>query len=143
MRNSALEMSPEALSRDLDLMDQLTNWMNARRAYAQQLAESGTEIPNYQLVDKRGTRKWIDTGGKGEAQIAFRIAEASGLDPDKLYTTKLMSPAQVEKLLPNAHRKRLAPLWAMHVSGTNLVRSDKTTRPAVGGVAERFFETPN
>lgn len=142
IRNAPLDTSPETLARDLDLMDQLTNWMNARRAYAQQLAESGVEIPGYVLVDKRGTRKWIDVGNKGEAATAFRIAEASGLDPEKLWVSKLMSPAQVEKLLPHAQRKKLDKLWQMVVSGQNLVRADKTTRPAVGSLVERFFEPP-
>jgi len=142
MRNSALDMSPETLSRDLDAMDQITNWMNARRAYAQQLVESGVEIPNYQLVDKRGTRKWLDIGGKGDKALAMRIAEATGLDPDSVWVTKLMSPAQVEKLLPHAHRRRLDKLWEMKISGTNLVRTDKSTRPAVGNLVDRFFEHP-
>src|SRR6185295_7623021 len=31
IRNAPLDTSPETLARDLDLMDQLTNWMNARR----------------------------------------------------------------------------------------------------------------
>lgn len=137
LHNTALDTSPETLAADLDMMDQLTNWMNARRAYAQQLVESGGAIPGYQLVDKRGTRKWVSDD---DADMASEISKATKLDIAKLYSRKLLSPAQVEKLLPATARKKIAPLWHMHVSGTNLVKSSKTTRPAVGGYAERFFE---
>jgi hypothetical protein len=137
LSNAVLDTSPEALARDLDLMDQLTNWMNARRAYAQQLAESGETIPGYQLVDKRGTRRWLEGD---ERRAAIAIAKATGIAAENLFNTKLKSPAQVEKLMPAAAKKKIEPLWEMHVSGTNLVRSSKTTRPAVGGIAERWFE---
>jgi hypothetical protein len=135
--NSVLDTSPEALAADLDLMDQLTNWMNARRQYAQQFVESGGVIPNYQLVDKRGTRKWVSDN---ENDMAFEIGKAVNIDISRLYSRKLLSPAQVEKLIPSTAKKRLTPLWHMHVSGTNLVRSDKTNRPAVGNLVDRFFE---
>jgi hypothetical protein len=137
--NAVLDTSPEALARDLDMMDLLTNWMNARRAYAQQLAEGGTEIPGYQLVDKRGTRRWIE---QDEKRAAVAIAKTLNLDAADLFNTKLKSPAQVEKLIPSTAKKKLTPLWEMHVSGTNLVRSDKTNRPAVGSLAHRYFEPP-
>ena len=137
--NAALDTSPEALAADLDLMDSLTNWMNARRAYAQQFVEGGGIIPGYQLVDKRGTRKWIEDN---EAKAAGQIAKALKLDPADLFVSKLKSPAQVEKLIPSTLKKRLEPFWQMVVSGTNLVRSDKTTRPPVGGIAQRWFN-PN
>ena len=135
--NSVLDTSPEALARDLDMMDTLQNWMNARRSYAQQFVESGGSIPNYQLVDKRGTRKWVSDS---ESDMAFEIGKAVNIDISKLYVRKLMSPAQVEKLIPAAAKKKLTPLWHMHVSGQNLVRSDKTNRPAVGNLVDRFFE---
>jgi hypothetical protein len=135
--NAVLDTSPEALAADLDLMDQLTNWMNARRAYAQQFVESGGTVPGYQLVDKRGTRKWVSDN---EGDMAFEIGKAVNIDISKLYSRKLLSPAQVEKLIPAVAKKNLTPLWHMHVSGTNLVRSDKTNRPAVGNLVDRFFE---
>lgn len=134
--NAALDTSPEALAHDLDLMDEITNWMNARRAYAQQLAESGVTIPNYQLVDKRGTRKWVSDD---EDDMATEVAKAVDLDKAKLFIRKLMSPAQVEKLIPAKSKKFIEPLWHMHVSGRNLVRSSKTTRPPADNLVERFF----
>lgn len=137
--NAVLDTSPEALAADLDMMDQLQNWMNARRQYAQQLVESGGTIPGYQLVDKRGTRKWVsdDEGG-----MAFEIGKATNIDISRLYSRKLLSPAQVEKLIPATAKKKIAPLWHMHVSGQNLVKASKTNRPAVGNLVDRFFE-PN
>jgi len=138
-RNAPLDTSPEALAHDLDMMDMIQNWMNARRAYAQQLAESGETIPGYILVDKRGTRRWLETD---EKRAALAIAKVTGLDAVDLFNTKLKSPAQVEKLIPTTVKKKIEPLWEMHVSGTNLVRESKTTRPAVGGIAKRWFEQP-
>jgi hypothetical protein len=136
--NAVLDVSPEALARDLDMMDQLQNWMNARRAFAQQLAESGTDIPGYILVDKRGTRYWKTAD---ETRIAHDISVRLGIQSDELFNIKLKSPNQVEKLVPAPKRKSIADLWEMRVNGTNLVRADKTTRSAVGNTADRFFET--
>ena len=58
LTNSVPAISPEELSHILDGLDMLEDWAKAVRAAAHTLAENGTQIPGYQLVEKIGNRKW-------------------------------------------------------------------------------------
>lgn len=133
--NSALDTSPEALGRDLDMIPMLEDWIKARRSYAHTLAEQGTTIPGYQLVDKIGNRKWIDEAAVMAAMIG------AGFEADQLYTKKPISPAQADKLLGAKRKALIEPFVERPITGTNLVSTAKTTRPPAKTVAERFFET--
>lgn len=129
LRNTPDELDPERLAKVLDMADMIESWLSAVRALAHRLAETGTEIPNYQLVEKIGRRKWRD-----EDDVVMGLS-AAGVLVEELYDRKLKSPAQVEKTL-GAKRKKaleavLTSLTEKPVTGTNLVRADKTTRPAI------------
>jgi hypothetical protein len=131
LRNTPDELDPERLARVLDAAGMIEDWLNAVRALAHNLAEAGTEIPGYILVEKIGRRRWKD---EAAAEVAFAQAE---LPDDITHETKLRSIAQIEKAL-GAKRKReleglLSTLTEKPVTGRNLVRADKTTRPAVAG----------
>lgn len=134
--NSALDTSPEALARDLDMIPMLEDWVKARRAYAHAQAEAGVEIPGYQLSDKIGNRKWADDP---DLKLADALAEAGVTDI--FVEPKLKSPAQMEKLLGAKRKALIEPFVVREVTGTNLVSVTKTTRPPSKNVAERFFET--
>jgi len=138
--NAALDQSPEALARDLDMLDMLEGWISARRALAHALAESGVKLPTpdgeeYYLADKIGHRKWTDE------EKAKAVIVGAGFDEDKFYAKKPITPAVADKLLGAKRKALIEPFTTRPVTGTNLVRSDKTTRPAAKSVAERFFET--
>jgi hypothetical protein len=125
--------------RILDHADMIENWLNAVRARAQDLAESGIDVTDghstYVLVPKQARRKW-----KGEDPIAD-LAERTGQDAGDFYAEpKPMSPAQVEKLLGKKGFKAVADLVTKESSGFNLVRSDKTTKAAVLPPPKQFFE---
>lgn len=131
LRNAPDELDPYRLARVLDAAGMIEDWLNAVRALAHNLAEAGTEIPGYILVEKIGRRRWKD---EAAAEVAFAQAE---LPDDITHETKLRSIAQIEKAL-GAKRKReleglLSTLTEKPVTGRNLVRADKTTRPAVAG----------
>jgi hypothetical protein len=133
--NAPSEMDPAQLAKTLGTLDLLQEWMNAVRAYAQAQAESGVDIPGYQLVEKIGNRAWI-----GDEAVTRKALLALGLKPFDLDVTKLKSPAQIEKVL-GAHRKdAIASLVERPVRGTNLVASDRTSRTAIKAKAEQFFE---
>ena len=112
----------------LDAADMIEGWLNAVRAYGRELVESGREVGPYILVPKRAMRKW-----KEEDQTALLndLTCATGILPDDLFERKIKSPAQVEKLLGKKNVGKIADLVTQESSGTNLVRSDKTTREAV------------
>lgn len=131
LRNTPDELDPERLARVLDVAGMIEDWLNAVRALAHNLAEAGTEIPGYILVEKIGRRRWKD---EAAAEVAFAQAE---LPDDITHETKLRSIAQIEKALGAKRKRELESLLSMltekPVTGRNLVRADKTTRPAVAG----------
>ena len=141
LSNLAKIGSAEELAHDLDGFDELEGWIKARRAYAHAQAEAGVSIPGYGLVDKIGNRAWKLKGDDLAMEVGVQLA----LKPNEyLEPREVKSVAQIEKAL-GKRKAELAKLegvlWEKPVKGTNLVRLDKTTRPAAKSVAERFNET--
>lgn len=133
--NSALDTSPEALARDLDMIPMLEDWIKARRAFAHSQAETGVEIPGYQLSDKIGNRKWAD-----EDRVVKDLQNI-GLAYDDMHAEpKLKSPAQMEKVLGAKRKALIEPFVVREVTGTNLVSVTKTSRPAAKSTAAKYFE---
>lgn len=84
-------LTPEMVARVLDNKALLEAWLDSVAAYGQGSAESGIEIPGYKLVAKRSNRAWID-----EQQV---VDEFGGDPAIELFTKKLKSPAQLEKIV--------------------------------------------
>lgn len=138
--------APQTLTMDqmvrvLDHADMIQNWLNAVRAYAQDQAEMGVDVAAgdsvYVLTPKRATRKWQGD----EEQILAALQARTDRDLSEfLNEPKMMSPAQVEKVLGKKGFAAVADLAAAESSGFNLTRSDKTTRGAVAAPAKTFFQ---
>jgi hypothetical protein len=138
--------APQTLTMDqmvrvLDHADMIQNWLNAVRAYAQDQAEMGVDVAAgdsvYVLTPKRATRKWQGD----EEQILAALQARTDRDLSEfLNEPKMMSPAQVEKVLGEKGFAAVADLAAAESSGFNLTRSDKTTRGAVAAPAKTFFQ---
>lgn len=129
----------ERIVRILDHADMIENWLKAVRAYAHEQAELGTDVTDghstYVLVPKRAMRKWDDCAD------AEALALATGRDEAEFFAEpKMLSPAQVEKLVGKKAFAAVEGLVTKESSGTNLVRSDKTTRPAVLPPVKQFFQ---
>ena len=73
--------------------DLLEDWIEDLRGLAFDMLKAGTAVPGFKLVPKRAMRQWIDPE---KAQAAL---EGVGLDATELTETKLVSPAQAEKVL--------------------------------------------
>lgn len=138
--NSALDDSPEALSRDLKMLGMLEDWISARRQAAHRLAENGTAIPGYKLVQKQGNRKWSDDAA---AEAALRGA---GIEP---LVAKLISVAQAEKALtaarvkPATRKEIVDPLATRPITGTALIAEEQPTHmPLATPPAAQYFD-PN
>lgn len=132
-------LTMEQMVRVLDHADMIQNWLNAVRAYAQDQAEMGVDVAAgdsvYVLTPKRATRKWRD-----ETDVDA-ICKATGRDAGEFFNEpKLMSPAQVEKVVGKKGFAALSDLVVAESSGFNLTRSDKTTRGAVAAPAKTFFQ---
>lgn len=138
--------APQTLTMDqmvrvLDHADMIQNWLNAVRAYAQEQAEMGVDVAAgdsvYVLTPKRATRKWQGEDEQILAALQLRTDRDLG---EFLNEPKMMSPAQVEKVLGKKGFAAVADLAAAESSGFNLTRSDKTTRGAVAAPAKTFFQ---
>lgn len=70
----------------------IKSWLDAVESHIFDMLNRGQSFDGYKLVEGRSTRAWQD-----EKQAA--IVLESKLDKDVLYTKKLISPAQAEKLL--------------------------------------------
>ena len=132
-------LTMEQMVRVLDNADMIQNWLNAVRAYAQDQAEMGVDVAAgdsvYVLTPKRATRKWRD-----ETDVDA-LCKATGREAGEFFNEpKLMSPAQVEKVVGKNGFSALSDLVIAESSGFNLTRADKTTRGEVAAPAKTFFQ---
>jgi len=137
LSNTVPALSPEELSHILDGIDALEDWAKAVRAAAHSLAEGGTTIPGYKLVEKVGNRKWA----ADDEKIIADLKSVIKLSEDQIFSKKLLSPAQIEKVLGAKRKEEIANMYHKPVTGTNLVSEKKSTRPATKAKLESFFET--
>jgi hypothetical protein len=134
--NTVPALSPEELSHILDGIDMLEDWAKAVRATAHSLAESGVTIPGYKLVDKISNRKWA----ADDEKIVADLKSVIKLTEDQIFSRKLLSPAQIEKIIGAKRKEEIKNMYHNPVTGTNLVSEKKSTRPATKAKTESFFE---
>lgn len=104
-------LSLDHIQKVLKYEEVIKDWMAKVRDHAKELMLQGEVIPGYKIVAAQGNAKWID-----EQVIVAEFEDEFG---DKLYTKKLVSPAQFEKL---AGKKRLGETF----------REEYTVRPDNG-----------
>ena len=103
--------------------DLLEDWIKDIRGLAFDMMKAGVAVPGYKLVPKRATRQWVDPA---KAQAAL---EGIGLDVSELTETKLVSPAQAEKVLKKRKLAMPDDLIVAVSSGDTLATEDDP-RPA-------------
>lgn len=108
------------LSETLDFLPILEGWIKNVREFAYAEAEKGVEIPDYKLVDKRASRKWLPI------EQVSPILEAY-ISPEDLYRPlELRTLGDIEKMLPKDKISILNELTVKESSGRALVhQSDK------------------
>lgn len=112
-------------------------WIGSIGAYLLNLAETGTEIPGFKLVEKSRHRRWVDAD---RTEVYLRGRK---LKKEERYKMTLISPAQAEKALKGRPGPDLPErLYEKPEGGAALAPlSDK--RPAkVAGVQEAFGVLP-
>jgi len=116
------------------LMRQL---LEAVEKEAQRRLEAGTPIPGLKLVNGRGSRAWA----LPEEEMAEKLVKM-GIPKSSIYVTKLVSPAQAEKLtwekrdgtkvsLTERQLKRMDQEYVTKLAGKLTVVSESDSRPAV------------
>ncbi len=128
-------MSAEEVAALLPKLPLLKSWANDVEEYAQTTLAHGGVIPGYKLVEGRSVRQWEPD----EALVARCLAEA-GLGNDAIYTKKLISPTQAEKVLGRAKAGEIASL-VVKPRGKPTLAPDTDPRPAYGeGAVDLFNE---
>lgn len=125
------QMSDEKLADLLDRISIVKPWMESVVALGQERLEAGASLRGWKLVPKRALRTW----GGTEDEISAALSSA-GIPSSKFMTSKLKSPAQVEKEVGKATYAQLVqPLVGKSSSGLTLAkdgdpRQRVTTRTA-------------
>lgn len=110
--------------------DILEQWIADTRALAHQILEAGKPVPGWKLVAKRATRQWVD-----EDLAAKALTES--INQDELYTKKLISPAQAEKVLKKAKQELPKDLVVAISTGSTLA-PESDPRPAVLQIGQQL-----
>jgi Protein of unknown function (DUF2800) len=96
--------------------------------------EAGREVPGWKLVNKRAQRQWLSE------EMVQEWADGNDLPGESIYEKKLLSPAQLEKIIGKAALPE--ELYARVSNGTTLV-PDTDPRPAAAvGPAADFAALP-
>jgi hypothetical protein len=103
--------------------DLLEQWIADLRALAFQMLQAGGTVPGYKLVPKRATRQWVDP------EKARAALEDLGLDQTELMETKLLSPAQAEKVLKK-HKLAMPGDLIVAISTGDTLATEDDPRPA-------------
>jgi hypothetical protein len=129
----AVDIASDDLARLIELGERVDRFLRAVRAEAFNRLNEGTPVPGLKLVAKQARRRWRD-----EAATIQRL-QGEGLDADDLYTKKLKSPAQVEKL-GKALKPIVADLAEAVSSGAKLVSEDHPSPAIPAGAAGVFTD---
>lgn len=106
----------ETITKILDYKELIEEWLDSVSGYALTLLENGALVPGYELAKKRGNRKWVD-----EKEVIKQYTDTLG---EKLYNVKLISPAQLEKLIGKEKKDELKTLTEVPDNGFTIKKSD-------------------
>jgi len=96
-------------------------WADEADERIQHELEHGTTVPGWKLVAKRAVRAWVDEA------VAIATFRRLNKKPDEYLVTKLLSPAQAEKMIGKIEVTKLATA----VSSGNTIAPETDKRPAV------------
>lgn len=122
------ELKARGLSNTLKAIEKIEMWAAAVKARAFQLMERGEHIDGFKLVEKRSIRKWNDP--RRAEKAAYHIYG------DAIFTKELKSPAQLEKIHPDA-KKFVEKNTTSLSSGLTMV-GENDPRPAVARADSDF-----
>jgi hypothetical protein len=122
-------LSQEQLRKVLEHKGLIEGWLTSVETVVRERLEDGQSFPGFKIVEGRSLRRWGD-----EEQAQKVLSETLG---DKLFTKKIISPAQAEKALKKDQRSVLDDLVVKPAGKPTLVpESDK--RPPINLTDEDF-----
>lgn len=130
-------MDDQQIRQILEAAPLLRQMLDGVEKEAQRRLEAGQPIPGLKLVNGRGSRAWA----LPEEEMADKLVKM-GIPKSSIYVTKLVSPAQAEKLvwekrdgskvqLSDRQLKRMEQEYIVKMAGKLTVVSESDSRPAV------------
>ena len=119
------------ISAYLKTADILEQWIADVRGLAHQILDAGKPVPGFKLVAKRAIRQWADDD---QALVAMMN---EGIPEDELLISKVVSPAQAEKVLKK-HGKQLPANQVVAVSSGSTLAEESDPRPAVLQIGQQL-----
>ena len=98
-------------------------WLIAVENLAKEKLAAGASFPGFKLVEGRSIRKWTDENAAIDKLEDY-------MSPDDMYTRKLISPTQAEKLLGKKNKNKIEGL-IMKPPGSPTLVKDTDPRPAI------------
>lgn len=116
------------IARAFALLDLVAGWCKAIGTEMHNRMMAGRSMPGYKLVEgKKGARAWVDENEAEATLKSFRLKQ------EEMYSMKVISPTQAEKLLKGKNPKRWNKLLRMVTQSDGqphiALQSDK--RPAL------------
>ena len=122
MKTSLQTIDATQIGHYLQQADQIEDFIKSVREMAFTMLENDVPVSGYKLVAKRGTRQWASE------EDAVHWMDGKGIE--EVFTRKLISPAQAEKILKS--RKIVLPEeLVVSVSSGNTLANEDDPRPAI------------
>jgi hypothetical protein len=97
-------MSPDELSKCLELRDAVKHWLKALEKQAFDMLRQDIEVPNWKLVEGRSNRCWVNEEATERWLREHKIPVAA------IFERTLLSPAKAEKLFKGHLKQQLSAL---------------------------------
>ena len=122
-------LTPEHLAMVLERGRLVEDWIKAVREYAHAQIDAGNEIPGWKLVEGRRSRSWRNAD---EAEKWLRQRFKVG----QVFTKKLASPAQAEKLVKGKARLEIPEEMILVKDGAPKLAPADSPKPALNSGEE-------
>ncbi|EPS6958440.1 DUF2800 domain-containing protein [Klebsiella aerogenes] len=130
-------LTNEQLAEIYGQADFLESWLKAIRDRVNSELNAGHPVPGFKLVTgKQGNRAWRDEVEAEELLKSFRLKQ------DQMYSQKVISPTQAEKLLKKERPRRWAKVEALitRSDGKPTIAPESDPRPALNVNPVNDFE---
>ena len=127
-------LTPFEMAEVLQMEPLITLWLRRVKAQALDSMLNGAEVPGWKVVaGKEGNRKW-----RNELEI-LKALEAAGYERQDITETKLLSPAQMDKVLGKKKAAELLTDLVDRAPGSPTIAPETDKRPAYDPSAD--FDT--
>ena len=133
----AAHIADDKLADLLDKVAIIEPWLKALKDLGHERLTAGSTLDGWKLVAKRAQRKWA-----GDDYEMAQALTSAGLTPNEFETTKLLTPAQVEKKVgKKEYNDAVAPHVVKNSTGTTIAASGDPRKRIEQRLAKDAFTT--